>query len=251
MNDASRRPQTILLLGGSSEIGLAIVERLATRARTILLAGRDPEHFDETKGRLVARGATTVEWLHFDADKPASHAAFVENVFERTGDLDLVILAFGILGPKPEAGDPVANAHVITTNLAGAISVLSALTPPLCGQGHGTVIVLSSVAGLRVRAANLVYGASKAGLDGYSLALADRLRGAGVRLLLVRPGHVHTKMTTHLPAAPFATDASRVADDVVAALRRDVTIVWSPRILQPIMLVLRHLPRPIFRRIGR
>lgn len=251
MNDATGRPQTILLLGGGSEIGLAIVERLCGRARAVLLAGRAPERFDGARRRLLDRGAASVEGIEFDAAEPASHAAFAERVFERLEDIDLVVVAFGVLGPPPESGDPADDAGVIGTNLAGAVSVLSALAPGLRAQGHGTVIVLSSVAGIRVRADNLVYGASKAGLDGFALALGERLRDSGVRVLVVRPGHVRTKMTAGMSEAPFATTPQRVAAAVVAGLRGRGRIVWTPPILRPVMLVLRHLPAPLFRRVGR
>ena len=250
MTDATGRPQTVLVLGGGSEIGLAIAERLAAGARSIVLAARRPDELAGACERLRRAGAGSVEAVEFDAADLASHPGFAERSFERLGDVDLVLLAFGVLGSGDSVDDPEAAASVIHTNLTGAVSVLAAIVPRLRRQGHGRIVVLSSVAGVRVRQANAVYGASKAGLDGYALALGDRLHGTGVRVTVVRPGFVHTAMTAGARPMPLATRPDRVADDVIAGIRRDARVVWSPRPLRALMLVARHLPQPLFRRVS-
>jgi len=109
--------------------------------------------------------------------------------------------------------------------------------------------VLSSVAGVRVRRANYVYGAAKYGLDGFAQGLSETLDGSGVSLYLVRPGFVRTKMTAGRPAAPFAVDADRVGADIVAGIERGRPVIWSPPALGWLFSVLRLLPRPIWRRL--
>jgi decaprenylphospho-beta-D-erythro-pentofuranosid-2-ulose 2-reductase len=109
--------------------------------------------------------------------------------------------------------------------------------------------VLSSVAGERVRRSNVVYGASKAGLDGLAQGLGDALHARGVRVMVVRPGFVHTRMTRGLDAAPLSTEPGAVARAVVRGLDRGDAVVWVPRSLRWLMLVVRFLPRPIFRRL--
>ena len=250
MNDATGRPQTVLVLGGGSQIGLAITDRLAAGARSIVLAARRPDELAGACERLRRAGARSVEAVEFDAADLASHLGFAGRMFDRLGDIDLVLVAFGTLGSGDSVDDPAAAAWIVHTNLTGAVSVLAAIVPRLRRQGHGRIVVLSSVAGVRVRQANAVYGASKAGLDGYALALGDRLHGSGVRVMVVRPGFVHTTMTTGLRPMPLATRPDRVADDVIAGLRRDARVVWSPRTLQAMMLVARHLPHPLFRRVS-
>ena len=116
-------------------------------------------------------------------------------------------------------------------------------------QGHGTIVVLSSVAGERARRSNFVYGASKAGLDAYCQGLGDSLVGTGVRLMIVRPGFVHSKMTEGLAAAPLATDPQHVADTIITGLGRGSEIVWAPGPLRFVMSALRHMPRVVFRRL--
>jgi len=135
------------------------------------------------------------------------------------------------------------------TNLLGAVSALTVLGERVRTQGHGDLVVLSSVAGERVRRSNFVYGASKAGLDGFATGLADALHGSGARLLVVRPGFVVGKMTAGLPAAPLSTTPEAVAEATVKGLRGTGTVIWVPAPLRLVMSVLRHVPRPVFRRL--
>jgi decaprenylphospho-beta-D-erythro-pentofuranosid-2-ulose 2-reductase len=132
----------------------------------------------------------------------------------------------------------------------GAVSSGLAVAGHLRRQAHGTLVVFSSVAGERVRAENFVYGSTKAGLDAFAQGLADSLVGSGASVLVVRPGFVRTAMTTHLDDGPMATTAEAVAADVVAGLRSGAHTVWSPAKLRYVFSVLRHLPRPVWRRVA-
>lgn len=253
MNDAFSFPQSVLVLGGGSDLGLAVTRDLVRRrARNVLLAGRSPEDLKPAADELAALGAETVERIHFDALAPEGHDAFVDGVFDRHGDIDLVLVAFGVLGDQAEAErDTQAALGVLRTNFVGAAAVCLALARRLRAQGHGTLVVLSSVAGERVRAANFVYGASKAGIDGFCQGLGDALHGSGVRVLIVRPGFVPTKMTAGRDKAPFSTTPEGVAEAVMRGLERGAETVWAPPLLRYVMALVRHLPRPVFRRIPR
>ena len=224
MRRTARAVESVLLLGGRSEIGLAIVERLVRDgARRIVLAARPGRQapLAEAAARLRAQGAADVHVVDFDAATPADHAATVAEAVRLVGDLDVVVAAFGVLGDQSRlVGDPVAAAENVTVNLTGHVSAGLAVAARLREQGHGTLVVLSSVAGVRVRRANLVYGAAKAGLDGFAHALGDLLAESGARVLVVRPGYVRTRMSAHVPEAPLATTPQQVADTVAAALRR-------------------------------
>lgn len=251
MKDALGSVQSVLLLGGASDIGLATVRSLvADRTRTVVLAARDPDRLAAVCEELRTAGARTVEAVAFDATDVSGHAAFAQETFDRYGDLDLVIAAFGVLGTQAELlDDPVGTARLIETNFGGAASALLAVARRLRAQGHGTLVVLSSVAGERARRSNFVYGSSKAGLDAFAQGLADELAGSGVQVLVVRPGMVRTKMTAGMDPVPFTTTPEKVAADIVAGVRSGAHTVWSPRILRVVMAVLRHLPRSVFRRL--
>jgi decaprenylphospho-beta-D-erythro-pentofuranosid-2-ulose 2-reductase len=108
---------------------------------------------------------------------------------------------------------------------------------------------MSSVAGERGRASNFVYGSSKAGLDAFAQGLNDSLAGSGVKVTVVRPGFVHTKMTRGLKSAPFATTPRKVAEVAVAGMKAGKHTVWAPPVLRYVFVALRHTPRPIFKRL--
>jgi decaprenylphospho-beta-D-erythro-pentofuranosid-2-ulose 2-reductase len=241
-------PQTILLLGGTSDIGLAIVRRLASpMLRTVVLACRRPE---DAADRLTDLTALDVLIRPFDATDTAAHAAFVESVVDEVGDLDVVVLAFGVLGDQADFdADPAAAAAAVTVNYTGAVSSGLAVAAQLRRQGHGHLVVLSSVAGERVRASNFVYGSSKAGLDGFAQGLGDALEGSGASVLVVRPGFVTSAMTAGMQPAPFASTPDAVAEVTVAGLRSGRRTVWAPGILRYVFMVLRHLPGGVFRRL--
>ncbi len=251
MNDAVGGAQSVLVLGGGSEIALATVGRLIQgRCRRVVLAGRDPEALARPAKELEAAGATNVTVVPFDGLDFASHDEFVRTVFAEHQDFDLVLLAFGVLGDQDRAEVDGAEARrIVESNFTGSVSVLVPLVGALRNQGHGTVVVLSSVAGERARRSNFVYGSSKAGLDAFCQGLGDSLVGSGVRVVVVRPGFVHTKMTEGLPPAPFATDPDAVADAIVTGLGRGSETIWAPSQLRYVMSVLRHIPRPVFRRL--
>jgi len=251
MKDAFGSVQSVLVLGGASEIALATARRLAQRrARTIVLAGRDTTRMQSAADELRAAGVDRVEVVPFDALRTDEHQRFVDEMWARHGEFDLVLLAFGVLGDQErDERDAVAALQVLDVNFRGAVSVGIPLAQKLRAQGHGCIAVLSSVAGERARRANFVYGASKAGLDAFFQGLADSLVGSGAQVMVVRPGFVHTRMTEGRPAAPFATTPDKVADDIVRGLARNAVTVWSPGVLRPVMSAVRHLPRPVFRRM--
>jgi decaprenylphospho-beta-D-erythro-pentofuranosid-2-ulose 2-reductase len=251
VNDALGSPQSILVLGGSSELARAILRRLvARRARTIVLAGRDPARLKDAASELLSLGAETVETLGFEATDTAGHQGLIDDVFDRHGDIDLVLFAFGTLGdPERDATDGAGAAEVAAINFTGSVSAGIAVAGRLRRQGHGTLVAMSSVAGVRVRPSNFVYGSSKAGMDAFFEGLRYHLTGSGARVVIVRPGFVATRMTSGMKPAPFATTADIVADCVVSGLEKGEDLVWAPRMLRLVMAGVKLLPRAVFRRL--
>ncbi|KUN34481.1 short-chain dehydrogenase [Streptomyces longwoodensis] len=249
MKDAFGLPQSLLVLGGTSEIALATARRLiARRTRTVWLAGRPSPALDEAVQDLRAHGAD-VRTVAFDALDPETHEEALGKVFAE-GDIDLVLLAFGILGDQAhDERDPSAAVRVARTNYIGAVSAGLVAARALQTQGHGSLVVLSSVAGERARRANFIYGSSKAGLDAFAQGLGDALQGTGVHVMVVRPGFVRTRMTAGLPEAPLATTPEAVATAIELGLRRRSETVWVPGVLRVVMSALRHVPRGVFRRL--
>ncbi len=251
MNDALGSPQSVLVLGGTSEIGRAIVRALVgERARLVVFAGRHPESMDGVVAELRREGASDVEAVRWDATAVGTHREVLSGLFSEHGRFDMVLVAAGLLGDqKVDEHDPESAAGVMSTNYVGPAAAMLVVADLLRAQGQGSMVVLSSVAGVRVRRSNFVYGSSKAGLDGFCQGLADSLVGSGVRLMIVRPGFVHTKMTAGMKAAPLSVGADEVAKAVLAGLRKSSPVVWVPAAMRPIFAVLSLLPRGLFRRI--
>ncbi|MCL3995176.1 decaprenylphospho-beta-D-erythro-pentofuranosid-2-ulose 2-reductase [Streptomyces lavenduligriseus] len=249
MKDATELPRSLLVLGGTSEIALATARRLiARRTRTVWLAGRPSLALENAAGSLRALGAD-VHTVAFDALAPESHEAVLGKVFAE-GPVDLVLLAFGILGDQAhDERDPVRAVRVAQTNYTGAVSAGLVAGRALQTQGHGWLVVLSSAAAERARRADFIYGSSKAGLDAFAQGLGDALYGTGARVMVVRPGFVRTRSTAGRPRSPLATTPEAVATAVELGLRRGAETVWVPGALRLLTAALRHAPRALFRRL--
>ena len=206
----------ILLLGGTSEIGLAILAALRPGPDDeVILAGRDPQRL-EAAGKALNRPVTVAR---YDATETGAHQAFADEICAG-GVPDLLIAATGVLTPQPSLEEDVRlAATMIETNFTGHVTALLAFGEAMRRRGSGTIVVLSSVAAVRPRKFNSVYGATKAGLDAFARGYADSLHDAGVRVLLVRPGFVTGRMTEGMKPAPLATTPERVGAAVAAALR--------------------------------
>ncbi|MFF7235959.1 SDR family NAD(P)-dependent oxidoreductase [Streptomyces collinus] len=242
MKEATELPQSLLVLGGTSEIALATARRLiARRTRTVWLAGRPSPALEESAGRLRALGAD-VRTVAFDALDPESHEPVLDKVFAE-GRIDMVLLAFGVLGDQAhDERDHLRAVRVAQTNYTGAVSAGLVAGRALQNQGHGSLVVLSSVAGERARRADFIYGSSKAGLDAFAQGLGDALYGTGVRVMVVRPGPLRA-------GGPLTTTPGAVATAIELGLRRRSEVVWVPGSLRVVMAALRHAPRALFRRL--
>ncbi len=251
MIDATGMPQTAVLLGGTSEIGLAILSRLAgRRLEAVVLGGRNAERLSGAADGLRAAGVATVHTVAVEVTDAASLDAFAAEATELLGTVDLFISAAGDLGSAELDELSAARvAELVAVNAGGPAGALVAFAKVMAAQGHGRLLVLSSVAGVRVRRANFVYGSAKAALDALSLSLAEALRGTGVSVMVVRPGFVRTVMTAGMPKAPFAVGPGDVAGAVVRGLETNAAVVWVPPVLRWVFAVVRLLPQAIFRRL--
>lgn len=250
MINALGQPQTLLLLGGTSDIALAVADRyVAIGARpTVILAARPGGRRDAAAARVRDSGLT-VEVVDFEADDVESHPALIADV-SRDREIDVSVVAFGILGDEEQAWQDHAEAvRHARVNYLAPVSIGVLLGEVVRNQGHGSIVALSSVAGERVRRSNFVYGSSKAGMDGFFLGLGEALREHGGHVAVVRPGFVHTKMTEGRDPAPLSVTAEQVAEAVVEAVADRRDLVWVPGAMRVVMSGLRHVPRKIFRRL--
>jgi decaprenylphospho-beta-D-erythro-pentofuranosid-2-ulose 2-reductase len=251
VNDAFGRPNSVLVLGGTSDIARALVRALiAEGAKKVVLAGRDETGLATAAAEAKEAGADFVSTVTFDADDVEGAGALVDSGFSAAGRVDLVVMAVGVLYDSEEdERDPARVARCVTVNFTWPAAALSRVAHHLREQGSGRVVVLSSVAGVRVRRSNFVYGSAKAGLDAYALTLNQTLAGSGATVVVVRPGFVSSKMTAGRSPAPMATTPDAVARDIVKGLEDGAEVVWSPPKLRVVFFLLGLLPEPIWRRL--
>jgi decaprenylphospho-beta-D-erythro-pentofuranosid-2-ulose 2-reductase len=279
--NVSGRFSRVLLLGGTSEIGLAILSSLNLEpGAEVILAGRDAARLEAAGktlnrrrvARPMAKSATvpgaqpgpasrgddppypSITVARYDATETGAHQAFAAEICAG-GVPDLVIAATGILIPQEQAERDVRlAATMIETNFTGHVTALLAFGEAMRSRGSGTIVVLSSVAAVRPRKFNSVYGATKAGLDAFARGYADSLHGTGVRVLLVRPGFVTGRMTQGMKPAPLATTPEGVGAAVASALRGQgrgdgKSVVWVPAPLVGLATVMKLIPRPVWRKL--
>jgi short-subunit dehydrogenase len=241
----------VVIFGGRSEIGIELAGRLAPGA-TVLLAARRADELDEQVAAVRTAGAQAVHVREFDADDLESHGPLVESIVAEHGPIGTAVLAFGILGDQALAEKEPAHAvAIVHTDYVAQVSLLTVLSNTMRSAGSGAIVAFSSVAGVRVRRANYVYGSAKAGLEGFCSGLADALHGSGVHLLLVRPGFVVGRMTEGMTPAPFSSTPAQVATAAAKALAKGRRAAWVPWILQPVFFGMKLLPQFVWQKMPR
>ncbi len=251
MINAVGNPQALLLLGGTSEIGLAIVEEYLKKgpARVVLAALPNDPGRDAAVAQMTAAGASKVDVVDFDGIDTETHPKVIDEAWSG-GDIDVAIVAFGLDGDPEELWQNQRKAvQIAEVNYTAAVSVGVLVGGKMREQGFGRIIAMSSAAGERVKRTNFVYGSTKAGLDGFYLGLGEALREFGVRVLVIRPGMVRTKFSAHVKEAPLTVDKEYVAALAVRASDKGKELVWAPGAFRYVMIILRHIPRPIFRKL--
>ncbi|MEV0947153.1 decaprenylphospho-beta-D-erythro-pentofuranosid-2-ulose 2-reductase [Rhodococcus sp. NPDC049939] len=251
MINAVGNPQTLLLLGGTSEIGLAICEEYLKKApmRVILAALPGDPGRDDAVTQLKAAGASAVDVIDFDAIDTEAHPKVIDEAWDG-GDVDVAIVAFGLLGDAEELWQDQRKAvQIAEVNYTAAVSVGVLVGEKMKAQGYGQIIAMSSAAGERVRRSNFVYGSTKAGLDGFYLGLGEALSEFGPRVLVIRPGQVRTRMSANVKEAPLTVNKEDVAKLAVSSAEKGKDLVWAPGAFRYVMMILRHIPRPIFKKL--
>jgi short-subunit dehydrogenase len=238
----------LLILGANSDIALAVGRIFAEKERAeLVLASRDLPRLKKRAKDVALRSGVRAEAVYFEAGDHSSHASFYQAL---TPKPDGVVLAFGHYGdPEAARTDPDLARKIIDTNFTHAAGILSVVSEDFERRGHGFIIGISSVAGLRGRQSNYVYGAAKAGLSVYLAGLRHRLFKRGVAVTTVLPGFVRTKMTEKLDLPQrLVADPSDAAEAIYHGWRKGRAVVYAPGFWRWIMLLIRMMPETIFNR---
>jgi decaprenylphospho-beta-D-erythro-pentofuranosid-2-ulose 2-reductase len=248
---APKAPQRIVILGATSAIAEAAARLWAANGARFILAGRNEARLNEIAADLKVRGAVeTIDWpLDFVT---ADAGAELGKMVDRLGGLDILLLAYGVLGAQDDLEhNPAAAAKLIATNFSSAAAWSLATTAVLEKQRGGTLLVIGSVAGDRGRRSNFIYGATKGGLAHLVEGIAHKLAPLGARAVIIKPGFVETPMTVGIAnKGPLWATPETIAPVIIRAGEKGGPIVYAPAFWRGIMLVVRNLPATIFDRIN-
>lgn len=241
--------KNVLILGATSDMAQAIGRKYAAAGYSLTLAARNIEMLEAVAGDLVVRSGADIQSVEFDAQDFSGHQAFYDALENKP---DIVIACFGYMGDQDEARVSLDEVRkTIDINYTGIVSILNVVAADFEQHGAGSIVAISSVAGDRGRQSNYMYGSAKAGLTAYLSGLRNRLAKKGVHVMTVKPGFARTKMTENLdlPAALTASP-EQIADALYKGLekkRNTIYILWMWRC---IMLVVRHIPEFIFKKMS-
>lgn len=237
----------ILIIGANSAVAQAAASRWAARGARMYWLARNS---DKLQRRLAEFDGQVAGWQCFDFTEPGRAAAAVDAAFDRLGTIDIALIAHGQL-PDQQASehDIELVEKAVMDNLTSAIAFLLPLTRRMQQQGHGSIGVITSVAGDRGRPRNFTYAAAKGGLSIYLQGLRSALWHSGVAVYTFRLGPVDTPMTaSHEKNFSFA-DSGRVADAIVQAFNHRRYDIYIPGFWRWVMLLVRHMPEWLFQRL--
>jgi decaprenylphospho-beta-D-erythro-pentofuranosid-2-ulose 2-reductase len=247
---AEREAGTVLILGAVSAIARGTADAFARRGYSLYLAGRDLEELERLAADMQLRHGVDVDFGQFDALDPDGHAAFVQGVVKEVGELAGVVWAVGYMPAQDQAlADFSQVRRIADTNFTAAMSVLDVCAAHFTSKGGGFIVAISSVAGDRGRQSNYYYGAAKGALTLYLQGLRNRLHPTGVRVLTVKPGFVDTAMTWGLPGLFLVASPEQVGRAIATAVERGRDVLYVPWFWRYIMLIIRHIPERIFKRL--
>jgi len=235
--------QRVVVLGGKSEIALSVLDQIPMAVDSqVILCGRDMGNFSLPESLLSYH----IEKIEIDFTKLDIGYGIIDSIFQ-SGDIDLVIIAYAQLGNEELQLNPIIFADIMYTNLYSQALLLNYVNSKLVDQMHGQMLLISSVAGIRPRRRNFVYGASKFGVDFIAQGLQKYNIDKNVFITILRPGFVHTKMTVGLKPAPFSIDLKKISKITGHALLKKKRVVYAPKFLSIVMFILRNLPERIFK----
>jgi decaprenylphospho-beta-D-erythro-pentofuranosid-2-ulose 2-reductase len=243
----------VVILGGTSGIGRAVAQRMAARGDSVFLLGRSGADLERSAADLTARHPqqAVCRWALCDLEDPSTFAGALDAADAALGQFDAVIVTAALFATQDALeADIELTRRLTTVNFANTVTFCEHVRVRLLARGGGWLTVLSSVAGDRGRKPVAIYGSTKAGVSAYLEALDHKFRASGLWVLCVKPGFVKTAMTAGLKPPPFAGEPDAVAADIVRAMDRKLPLIYTPGIWRLVMLVIKHLPRFVMRKIG-
>jgi short-subunit dehydrogenase len=234
-------------------MGAALARRLAQEGYLVALLARRGDLLQSVCQEINQKHTETraLSYKHDVSDYDVV-PNLLREIISDLGGLDLFIYIAGVnLPPGLERLDFDGDRRMMEVNALGAMAWLTPVAGLFKSMQGGHIVGISSVAGDRGRVGNPGYNTSKAALSTYLEALRNRLSRYGVHVLTVKPGFVKTDMLKAAQGGtPFAIEPERAAADIYDGLRRRKQTIYTPGLWRWIMLVIRHIPSVLFRRMS-
>lgn len=239
----------VMIVGATSAIAEQVARLYASRGDDLFITGRNQQRLEAVAADLKLRGAGKVETAVLDIDELPAHPGVLERAWS-AGEIDVVLVAPGTL-PDQAACETSATLTVreFSTNGLSVIAFLTLVAQRMQSQGRGTIAAISSVAGDRGRQSNYVYGAAKGALSIFLGGMRQRLAKSGIAVVTIKPGFVDTPMTREFKKGPLWANPQSVARGIIRAIDRRRNVVYLPWFWWGIMLIIRHVPEALFKRI--
>ncbi len=238
----------LIVLGATSGIAQAVQRKAAQEGKELLLVARSAGRLEVLRQDLLVRGAANVLTFAIDLDNIEQHARLIDFAQKNFAGFDTLLLAYGSMLDQTQCDHSgELTAQQLHTDFVSAAALLTAFSDYFESRKGGCIAVITSVAGDRIRRSNYVYGTAKGALTLFLAGLRSRLRGAGVKVITIKPGPVNTAMTAHLENSGRFADPEMVAQDIYRALQRQSPkIVYTPGLWRYIMMAVRAIPEPVF-----
>jgi short-subunit dehydrogenase len=240
---------TWIIVGATSAIARAFAREVAAQGAAVVLAGRDMDELNLLAQDCALRGASHAEAIAFDTRNPATFAPLLARAEAEEGEVNAAVFAGSMPAQSAIDADPALIAGTVTDNFIGPAHFLQGLALLIEARGCGTIVGVGSVAGDSGRLGNYVYGASKAAFHTYLAGLRNRLGRAGGHVVTVKPGFVDTAMTWGLPGLFLVAPPEAVAKSILRAVKKRRNVIYTPFFWRWIMLIIRSIPEPIFKRM--
>ena len=245
MLNAFKEVQNVLLIGSSSEIGIATIMNLPTSVDSrLILVGRNDNHTKELREKF-----SEVFFIAYDMNANQDLEILLENI-NKFGDVDVAVIAAGVLGGDQTQMENSDLQELFKVNFVASALILGSLTRKMIGQGHGKIAIVSSLASLRPRKNNYAYGTSKVAIDFFARGLTQELSDSNVTISIIRPGFVFSKMTSHLKPSLFATIPEVVGKIAAKGIMNKQKIIYTPKKLSLLSFVIRVLPLRVLNKLG-
>lgn len=242
--------QKVVIIGATSAIAEATARLYASRGARLFLIARSSQKLQDIASDLKVRGASAVEFATLDVNDTAMHSSVLDQAWNFLRAPDVVLLAHGTLPDQKACEASVETALVeFATNATSTIALLTLIAHRMQSSGQGTIAVISSVAGDRGRASNYLYGAAKAAISTFLSGLRQRLNSDGVNVLTIKPGFVDTPMTRDFKKGALWAKPEAIARGILKAIDRHRSVAYLPWFWSGIMLIIKHVPESVFRRI--